>query len=85
MIFSNETAQSTSTMVAAKLLRIWERLSQVVTVLQLEKPSDWLAYHSTSVLSPDELSRTLSLRVNFSADAIQSAVSSVTPNQQQEA
>jgi len=55
MIFSEETGDTpaASAMVAVKLLRIWECLYQVVTVLQLEKPSDWLSYHSTSVLSPD--------------------------------
>jgi len=66
----------------AKLLQIWERLSQVTTVLQLEKPSDWLLYHSTSVLQPDELARTFALRVDFSADAIQSVVASVTPKKE---
>ena len=65
---------------ASNLLRIWERLSQVVTVLQLEKPSDWLAYHSTSILSANELSRTQHLRVDFSSDAIESVVSSVSPH-----
>ena len=69
----------------AKLLQIWERLSQVATVLQLEKPSDWLLYHSTSVLQPDELARTFALRVDFSADAIQSVVASVTPKQEEHA
>jgi hypothetical protein len=63
----------------AKLFQVWERLSQVVTVLQLERPSDWLAYHLSSVLTPDELLRTMSLRTDFSTDAIQSVVASVTP------
>ena len=48
----------------------WERLSQVVTVLQLERPSDWSIYQSTSVLTMEELRRTLSLRVDFSPEAI---------------
>lgn len=48
----------------------WERLSQVVTVLQLERPSDWSIYQSTSVLTTDELRRTMSLRVDFSPEAI---------------
>jgi hypothetical protein len=64
---------------AARLFRIWERLSQVVTVLQLEKPSDWLAYNASSILTPDELFRTMSLRIDFSMDAIQNVVASLTP------
>lgn len=55
----------------------WERLSQAVTILQLEKPSDWSAYYqSTSVFSPQELRAILSLRVDFQRDAIQSVVAS---------
>jgi hypothetical protein len=53
------------------LLPIWERLSIAVTILQLERPSDWLAYRST-ILSTDEVSRTMNLRVDFSKDAIDS-------------
>lgn len=52
----------------------WERLSQVVTVLQLEKPSDWILYQSTSVLTPEELRTAMHLRVDFSADAIDTVV-----------
>lgn len=60
-------------------LSLWERLSQVLTAVQLEKPSDWLAYYQTSsVLSPDELGTTLRLRVDFSPDAIQAIVKKVT-------
>jgi hypothetical protein len=59
---------------------LWERLSQVLTALQLEKPSDWLAYsyHSSSSLSPDELRRTFLLRVDFSADAVNAVVAQVS-------
>jgi hypothetical protein len=52
----------------------WERLSQAVTLLQLEKPSDWSFYQSTSAFSPQELQSILELRVDFSADAISSVV-----------
>jgi len=56
----------------------WERLSEAVTVLQLEKPSDWSVYYqSTSVLSPKELHTILSLRVDFSRDAVQTVVASI--------
>jgi len=53
----------------------WERLSQAVTILQLEKPSDWSFYYqSTSVFSPQELQAIMQLRVDFSADVINSVV-----------
>ena len=48
----------------------WEQLSQVVTILQLERPSDWSIYQSTSVLTTGDLRQTLSMRVDFSPDAI---------------
>ena len=48
----------------------WERLSQVTTVLQLERPSDWSIYQPTSLLSADELRSAMRLRVDFSIDAI---------------
>mmetsp|Transcript_65540 Transcript_65540/g.133312 ORF Transcript_65540/g.133312 Transcript_65540/m.133312 type:complete len:814 (-) Transcript_65540:1071-3512(-) len=55
----------------------WERLSQAVTILQLEKPSDWSAfYQATSVFSPQELQAILSLRVDFQRDAIERVVAS---------
>ena len=55
----------------------WERLSQAVTILQLEKPSDWsMYYQSTSVFSPEELKSILSLRLDFQKDAIERVVSS---------
>jgi len=65
-----------SDVVTPSLFQKWERLSQVLSVLQLEKPSDWLAYSSS--LSPDELRSTLQLRVDFSPDAIQAVVSQVS-------
>jgi hypothetical protein len=70
--------ESTLPPLAPELLDIWERLSQVVAVLQLEKPSDWIIYATSSVLSATDLQRTLSLRTDFSADAIQSVVRTVT-------
>ena len=55
----------------------WERLSQAVTILQLEKPSDWTAYYQdTSVFSPRELRALLSLRIDFQKDAIEIVVAS---------
>ena len=55
----------------------FERLLQAVTILQLEKPSDWTSYYqATSVFQPQELRALLSLRVDFSSDVIERAVSS---------
>lgn len=57
--------------VTVSFLEQWERVSEVVTMLQLEKPSDWLAYKSyKEVLTKEELRQTLALRVDFSSEAI---------------
>lgn len=56
---------------AAKLLEEWQRVAQAVTLLQLEKPSDWAAYRGDSdVLTKEEVQKTMSLRTDFSSDAI---------------
>mmetsp|Transcript_11219 Transcript_11219/g.26962 ORF Transcript_11219/g.26962 Transcript_11219/m.26962 type:complete len:755 (-) Transcript_11219:21-2285(-) len=55
----------------------WERLSQVVTILQLEKPSDWSYYRGSSTLTAEEVERTMRLRVDFSPDVIASVVSTM--------
>ena len=57
----------------------WERLSQAVNILQLEKPSDWSAYYqATSIFSPQELQAILSLRSDFQRDAIDRVVASAS-------
>ena len=57
----------------------WARLSQIATVLQLESPSEWLIYRSsTSVLTNEELEKTMSLRSDFSVDAIRTVLSSMS-------
>jgi hypothetical protein len=63
----------------------FEKLCQVVTILQLERPSDWSIYQPTSVLTKEELKQTMRLRKDFSADAIVAvcqigAKVQVTPN-----
>jgi hypothetical protein len=65
-----EPADQDASYVPPSFWNEWEKLSQVVTILQLEKPSDWSIYRATSVLTPDELKKTLSLRKDFSVDAI---------------
>jgi hypothetical protein len=62
--------QQQSGMAPPSFLDKWERLSQIVTVLQLERPADWSIYQSSSVLTSDELQKTMSLRLDFSPDAI---------------
>jgi len=100
-MFSHEDDQAHSSILMSQQ---WERLSQAVTILQLEKPSDWLSYNtyhqsqpkytssgtstgtststststSTAVLlSTKELYEILSLRVDFSRDAINRVVASI--------
>ncbi|CAB9518709.1 expressed unknown protein [Seminavis robusta] len=60
--------------------RPWERLSQIVTVLQLERPSDWTLYQSTSVLTPQDVRTAMQLRVDFSAEAIKTVVAAMSTN-----
>ena len=77
------TNSAVTVLTATKVIQIWERLSYVITVLQLEKPMDWITYYhsnnvtsrSSSTLSLEELSKTLYLRVDFSSDAIEAVVS----------
>jgi hypothetical protein len=57
------------------LLPCWERMSQVICVLQLEKPADWLAY--SSLLLPEEVNSTMRLRVDFSSDAVEAVVARI--------
>ena len=60
------------------ILSSWERLNQVTTLLQLERPSDWSSYYqASSVLSAEELQTFLSLRVDFSQEAVASVVATV--------
>ena len=63
------------------LLASWERFSQVVTLLQLERPTDWSLYQSTSVLLPDEVHCFMSLRTDFSQDAIATLVAGLSPKE----
>ena len=65
----------------------WERLTQVWAILQMEQPSEWLMYHDTSntnnnssVLTPEEVAQTMSLRVDFSPDAIAAVVNQTAKN-----
>lgn len=68
-LLSDDTAQGIA---PPSFLDKWERMSQVVTILQLERPSDWSIYQATSLLTMEELRQTMNARVDFSADAIAS-------------
>lgn len=68
---ASKAAASSQDQALPVLTTQWERLSEAVMILQLEKPSDWAYYQATSVVSPQELRAILQLRVDFSNDAVQ--------------
>jgi len=79
---SNNVSNAVNT---APILERLERLSQAVTILQLEKPSDWIGFRYNyeggkeevrRFLSREEVKTIMSLRVDFSDDAIEKACSS---------
>ena len=60
---------------SATVLKQFERVNQAVSLLQLEKPSDWLAFaykvgDGDTNLTIEEIRSIMSLRVDFSQDAI---------------
>ena len=79
---NTDEAQSVSIPAAARqantstILKQFERVNQAVSVLQLEKPSDWLAFaykvgeSDDTNLTSDEIGSVMSLRLDFSPDAI---------------
>jgi hypothetical protein len=66
------------------ILKQFERVNQAVSVLQLEKPSDWLAFaykvgeNDDTNLTTDEIRRIMSLRLDFSEEAIAKVCSQLT-------
>ncbi|KAL7531237.1 hypothetical protein ACHAXR_003920, partial [Thalassiosira sp. AJA248-18] len=60
----------------ASILAQFERVNQAVSILQLEKPSDWLAFayrvgdSDKTNLTSDEIQKVMSLRVDFSEESI---------------
>jgi len=75
---SSNTAKAgaSSSISTASILKQFERVNQAVSILQLEKPSDWLAFaykvgqSDDTNLTPDEIRKVMSLRVDFSDEAI---------------
>lgn len=59
-----------------EILRQFQKLSQAITILQLEKPSDWAAFayevgdSQENNLTKYEIKKIMSLRVDFSEEAI---------------
>ena len=63
------------------ILAQFNRANQAISILQLEKPSDWLmfAYDDTN-LTADEIKKLMSLRVDFSEEAIATVCSQISAN-----
>ncbi|KAL7550647.1 hypothetical protein ACHAWF_013860 [Thalassiosira exigua] len=67
---------SNATISTASILSQFERVNQAVAILQLEKPSDWLAFAykigdgNETNLTRDEIQKVMSLRVDFSEESI---------------
>ncbi|KAL7449815.1 hypothetical protein ACHAWC_001833, partial [Mediolabrus comicus] len=66
------------------ILSQFSRVNQAVSILQLEKPSDWLAFayrvdggDDANSLNADEIKQVMSLRVDFSEEAIAKVCKSV--------
>lgn len=84
---SSKDSQSTMTPKSgsstAAILKQFERINQAVSILQLEKPSDWLAFayqvgdSDDTNLTTDEIRKVMELRVDFSADSIAKVCSKI--------
>lgn len=67
------------------ILSQFSRVNQAVSILQLEKPSDWLAFayrvdggDDANSLNADEIKQVMSLRVDFSEEAISKVGSQIS-------
>lgn len=74
---SNDTKPTiSSTANTSTILKQFDRVNQAVSLLQLEKPSDWLAFgykvggRDDTNLTTNEIRKIMSLRLDFSQDAI---------------
>jgi hypothetical protein len=60
----------------ASILKQFERVNQALSILQLEKPSDWLAFaykvgeNDETNLTSEEIQKIMSLRVDFAEESI---------------
>lgn len=75
LVLGSSTKVSTSSSTASVLTQ-FERVNQAVSILQLEKPSDWLAFaykvgeSGETNLTANEIEKIMSLRIDFSEEAI---------------
>ena len=76
-ITGSDSAKVAKTSIStATILSQFERVNQAVSILQLEKPMDWLAFSykvgesGETNLTGDEIEKIMSLRVDFSEEAI---------------
>jgi hypothetical protein len=69
------------------ILTQFNRVNQAVSILQLEKPSDWLMFAykidggDDTNLTAEEIKKVMSLRVDFLEDAINKVCSQISANQ----
>ena len=67
---------SSSSISTASILAQFEHVNQAVSILQLEKPSDWLAFSykvgdsNETNLTADEIQKVMGLRLDFTEEAI---------------
>ena len=73
---TTDVPSSSSSISTASILTQFERVNQAVSILQLEKPSDWLAFSykvgdsNETNLTADEIQKVMGLRVDFNEEAI---------------
>lgn len=82
-----KTNAALSAINTSTILLQFNRVNQAVSILQLEKPSDWLAFAYTvdkgddaNNLNADEIKKVMSLRVDFSEEAITKVCSQISVN-----
>jgi hypothetical protein len=73
LVLDSATAKTVSTV---SILNQFARANQAISILQLEKPSDWLQFSykvgesDQTNLTADEIQKIMGLRVDFSEEAI---------------
>lgn len=73
---------SASTVNTSTILKQFDRVNQAVSLLQLEKPSDWLSFaykvgDTDDNLTTEEIKAIMSLRLDFSQEAIAKVCSEI--------
>jgi hypothetical protein len=76
LVLESRGPGSTHSASTYSILKQFSRVNQAVSILQLEKPSDWLAFSykvgesDETNLTSDEIQKIMGLRVDFSEEAI---------------